>query len=187
MPLGNWCSIRERWSVAFFPILLHIVSNFIAYRSSKVSDCIFEIHQLWQSGFGRVYSNCCCSYSFEPEIIKIGQSSRKMYSNNILNSQESTTTLNTCTKKVWKPIECTTYILFKCIANGCNVEVNGLWKTLLPIYIYVCVCVCVCVCACVCLCVCVCVCVCVLCIDISVGLILTFMLKVNIAISNRQQ
>ena len=43
-------------SVAFFPSLKQ---NFIAYRSSKVSsgpDCIFEIHQLWQSGFSRV--NC---------------------------------------------------------------------------------------------------------------------------------
>ena len=44
-------------SVAFFPSLKH---NFSAYRSSKVSDCIFEIHQLWQSGFSRVYSNSCC-------------------------------------------------------------------------------------------------------------------------------
>ena len=36
--------------VAFFPGLKQ---NFIAYRSSKVPsdpDCIFEIHQLWQSG-----------------------------------------------------------------------------------------------------------------------------------------
>ena len=52
-------------SVAYFPSLKH---NFIAYRSSKVSwhpDCIFEIHQLWQSGFSRVYSNSCCSCSFE--------------------------------------------------------------------------------------------------------------------------
>ena len=76
-------------SVAFFPSLKQ---NFIAYRSSKVSsrpDCIFEIHQLWQSGFSRVYLNCCCSCSFEPEIIKIGQSSHKMYNNNILNFQES--------------------------------------------------------------------------------------------------
>ena len=59
-------------SVAFFPSLKH---NFIAYRSSKVSsgpDCIFEIHQLWQSGFSRVYSNACCSSWFEPEIIKTG-------------------------------------------------------------------------------------------------------------------
>ena len=72
--------------------------------------CIFEIHQLWKSGFSRVYSNCCCSCSFEPEIIKIGQSSPKMYSNNILNFQESTTILNACTKQVWKLIEYTTCV-----------------------------------------------------------------------------
>ena len=105
MLLKNWCLIQDGrkavWSipyvsVAFFPSLKQ---NFIAYRSSKVSDCIFEIHQLWQSGFSRVYSNCCCSCSFEAGIIKIGQSSHKMYSNNILNFQESTTILNACTKK----------------------------------------------------------------------------------------
>ena len=59
-------------SVAFFPSLKN---NFIAYHSSKVSshpDCIFEIHQLWQSGFSRVYFNFCCSCLFEAEIIKIG-------------------------------------------------------------------------------------------------------------------
>ena len=87
-------------SVVFFP---RLKQNFIAYRSSKVSsrpDYIFEIHQLWQSGFSRVYSNFCCSCSFEPEIIKISQSSHKTYSNNILNFQESTTILNACTKKV---------------------------------------------------------------------------------------
>ena len=83
-------------SVAFFPSLKQ---NFIAYRSSKVSDCIFEIHQLWLSGFSRVYFNSCCSCSFESEIIKIGQSFHKMYSNNILNFQESMTILNACTKK----------------------------------------------------------------------------------------
>ena len=59
-------------------------THFIAYRSSNLSNCIFEIHQLWQSGFSSVYSNCCCSYSFEPEIIRIGQSSQKMFSNKIL-------------------------------------------------------------------------------------------------------
>ena len=58
----------------------------------------------------RVYSNCSCCCSFEPEIIKISQSSHKMYSNNIANFQESTTILNACTKKVWKLIEYTTYI-----------------------------------------------------------------------------
>ena len=34
-----------------------------------------------------------------------------MYSNNILNLQESMTILNACTKKVWKLIEDTMYIL----------------------------------------------------------------------------
>ena len=92
------------WSIpyvcaAFFPSLKQ---NFIAYRSSNVSsrpDCIFEIDQLWQSGFSRVHSNSCSSCWFESEIIKIGQSSLKMYSNNIVNFQESTTILNACTKK----------------------------------------------------------------------------------------
>ena len=46
-----------------------------------------------------MYSNSCCSCSFETEIIKISQSSHKMYSNNILNFQSSTTILNACTKK----------------------------------------------------------------------------------------
>ena len=46
-----------------------------------------------------VYSNCCCSCSFEAEIIKIGRSSYKMYSNNIGNFQEFTTILNACTRK----------------------------------------------------------------------------------------
>ena len=94
-------------SVAFFPSLKQ---NFIAYCSSKVLDCIFEIDQLWQSGFSRVYSNCCSSCSFKPEIIKIGQSSHKMYSNNIVNFQESITILNAHTKKFWKLTVCTLYI-----------------------------------------------------------------------------
>ena len=46
-----------------------------------------------------MYFNCYSSCSFEAKIIKIGQSSHKMYSNNIVNFQESTTILNDCTKK----------------------------------------------------------------------------------------
>ena len=89
-------------SVAFVPSLKQ---NFIAYPSSSRPDCIFEIHQLWQSGFSRMYSNCYCSYSFEPEIIKMCRSSHRMYSKNIVNFQESTTILNACTKNMetyWK-------------------------------------------------------------------------------------
>ena len=95
--------------VAFFPSLKE---NFIAYRSSKVSsrpDCIFEIHQLWQSGFSRVYSNCCCNCSFEREIIKIGQSSHKMYRNNILTLRVYDN-FKCLYKNVWKLIEYTSYI-----------------------------------------------------------------------------
>ena len=118
MPLKNWCSIHARCSksslkhsIHFCGIFPSLKQNFIAYRSSKVSsrpDCIFEIHQLRQSGFSRVYSNCCCCCSFECEIIKIGQSSHKMDSNKRLNFQESTTILNAYPKQVWKPIEGTT-------------------------------------------------------------------------------
>ena len=94
---------KEHWSIPYVsvPFLPSLKQNFIAYRSSKVSsclDCIFEIQQLWLSGFSRVYSNCCSSCSFEAEIIKIGQSSHKMYSNNVVNFQESMTMLNAWTK-----------------------------------------------------------------------------------------
>ena len=56
-------------------------------------------------------SNSYCSSSFEPEIIKIGQSPQKMYSNNILNIQKSTIILNAYTKKVWIFIEGSSYII----------------------------------------------------------------------------
>ena len=104
-------------SVAFFTSLKQ---NLIAYRSSKMSsrpDCIFEIHQQWQTGFSRVYSNSCCSCTFEGEIINIDQSSHKKYSNKIPNFQESTTILNACTKKSKKPTECTTNVLFYWISQ----------------------------------------------------------------------
>ena len=116
MPLKNWCLIHARWSesslkhsIRFFGIFPSLKQNFIVCRFSKVSsrpDCIFEIHLLWQSGLSRVYSNSCCSCSFEREIIKIGQSSHKTNSNNMVNFQESTTILNKCLyKKVWNLIE----------------------------------------------------------------------------------
>ena len=109
MPLKSWCSIHARWSksslthsICYCGIFPSLKQNFIAHRSSKVSsrqNWIHEIHQLWQSCFSRVYSNCCCRCSFEAEIIKVGQSPHKMYSNNIENFQESTTILDAYTKK----------------------------------------------------------------------------------------
>ena len=92
------------WSIPYVSVefFSSLKQNFIAYRSSKVSsgpDFIFEIHQLWQSGFSKVYSNSCCSSLFETGTIKIGQSSHKKYSNNIVKFQVSTTILNAYTKK----------------------------------------------------------------------------------------
>ena len=109
MALKNWCSIHERCSknslkhfFRFFGIFSKFKTEFFCisfFKSFLRPDCIFEIHQLGQSAFIRVYSNSYCSCWFEPESIKIGQSSHMMYSNNIANFQESTTTLNACTKK----------------------------------------------------------------------------------------
>ena len=117
-------------SVAFFSSLKQ---NFIVNRSSKVSsrpDCIFEIQQQWKSGFSRMCSSSCCSCWFEPEIIRISQSSHQMYSNNIVNFQDSTTILNACPE--------TSEIFL----NAPRIYIY------IYIYIYMCVCVCVCVCVC---------------------------------------
>ena len=105
--------------------------NFIGYRSSKVSsrpDCIFEIHQQWQAGFSKVYSNYLCSSLFEPEILKMGQWSHKVYSNNLVNFQESTTILNACTKKsenlLKAPSEKFLVVSWKTELNPVNLELG---------------------------------------------------------------
>ena len=117
MPLKNWCSIHARCSksslkhsIHFCGIFFKFKTQFYAYCSSKVLDCIFEIHQLWQSSFSRMYSYCCCCCSFEPEIIRISQSSHKICSNNVVNFQASMIILNAHTKKVWNLIVCPSYI-----------------------------------------------------------------------------
>ena len=100
-PVLDSCKRVEKLSEAFHTYFPSLKQNFMAYRSSEAfsrPDCIFEIHQLWQSGFSRVYFNWCCSCLFWPEIIKISQSYHNMYTNEILNFQESTIILNACTK-----------------------------------------------------------------------------------------
>ena len=69
-----------------------------------------------------MYSNCCWSCSFEPEINETGQSCHKMYSNNRKNSQESTTILNASTKKVWKLLKALR-IYFPLFLSFCNVHI----------------------------------------------------------------
>ena len=111
LSLRNWCSIHARCSKSSLKHSIRFCGifsknffqqNFIAYRSSKASscpDCIFEVHQLWQSGFFWMYPNCCCSCWFEPAIIKNSHPSHTMNSNNIPNFQESMTILNASIKK----------------------------------------------------------------------------------------
>ena len=54
---------KSVWILPYVSVALFLPSlkqNAIAYSSSQVSsrsDCIFEIHQLWQLGFSRMYSN----------------------------------------------------------------------------------------------------------------------------------
>ncbi len=86
---------------SFFPSLKQ---NFISYHSSKVQIAFLK----FTSCDNQDLVGCIPIAAVGPEIIKIGQPSHKMYSNNILNFQESMTILNASTKKVWKPIECTT-------------------------------------------------------------------------------
>ena len=90
------------WSIPYVSVTFFQSLKQFYCISSKLSsrlDCILKIHQLWQPSFSRVYSNFCCSCLFELEIIKFGQSSHKMYSNNILNFHVSTTIFNASTKK----------------------------------------------------------------------------------------
>ena len=129
--------MHQKQFAAFHTFLWHLFPNLkynsIAYHSSKVSsrpDCIFQNHQLWQSSFSRVYSNSCCSCSFKPEIIRIGQLSNKMYSNIIPKFSRIYDNFKCLYKKVWKLIEGTTYIFFLRIF---------LWYNNLCVCMYVCV------------------------------------------------
>ena len=70
--------------------------------------------------FSRVYSNFCCSCSFEREIINISQSSHKMYSNNIVNFQESTTIVRTTYISSSKIIVCIIWYLCNLVFIWCS-------------------------------------------------------------------
>ena len=85
IPLKNWCSIHARWSKSSLKYSIPFYGIFSEFKTE-----FYCISFFWDS------------YWFEPEIIKIGQSSQSSYricSNNIVNFQESTTIVNGCTKK----------------------------------------------------------------------------------------
>ena len=110
MPLKNWCLIYARCSKSSLKHSTLFCGIFSKFKTESYCISFFlsvRLHFWKTPGFSWVYSNCCCRCSFEPEIIKIGQSSHKMYSNNIVNFQESTSILNAHTKKLWKLIVCT--------------------------------------------------------------------------------
>ena len=96
---------------------MHIVLPYVQIAFLKFTSCDNQ-------ALSRVYSNCWYSCSFEPEIIKISQSSHKIYSDNIQNFLVSTPTLNACTKKSGTFLNSYVYIY---------------------IYIYECVCVFACI------------------------------------------
>ena len=122
------CKMLQKQSETFHTFLWHffqvsnrILLHVVLLKCPHVQVAFFEIHQQWQSGFSRVYSSCCWICSLEPKIIKIGQSSHKMYSNNIVNFQVSTTILNACTKKSGNLLKVSISIKFM-IANTCIVS-----------------------------------------------------------------
>ena len=75
-------------SVAVFPSWKQ---NFIAYRSSSRPDCIFEITSRDNQALVGYIPFPVLTVHLKLKSEKIGQSSEKMYSNNILKYQESTT------------------------------------------------------------------------------------------------
>ena len=95
MQLKNWCSIHARCSKSSLKHSLHFCCIFSKFKTdfyciSFFSSVLTSRLHFWNSPavtirFSRVYSNSYWSYWFKSEIIKIGQSSHKMYSNNIVN------------------------------------------------------------------------------------------------------
>ena len=104
MSLKNWCLIHARWSKSSLKHSIRFCGIFSKFKTEFYCISFFLTSRLyfWNSPavtITRVYSNCCCSCLFEPEIINIDQSSHTMYSNNIVNFHVSMTIWNACTKK----------------------------------------------------------------------------------------
>ena len=89
------CKMIQKQSEAFHTFLWHFfqVQNRILLHIFLLKSPHVQI------AFSRVYSNCCCSCSFEPEIIKFGQSSHNMYRIKRMNFQESKLILDAHRKK----------------------------------------------------------------------------------------
>ena len=110
----------------------------MAYRSSKVQIAFLKFISCDNHALVK-----CIPIPAIAEIIKIGQSSHEIYSNNILTIQESTTILNSCTKcqeTYWKQIaflkfiSCDNHALVKCIPIPAIAEIIKIGQSSHEIY-----------------------------------------------------
>ena len=107
MSLKNSCSIHARWLKSSLKQSIRFCGSFSKFKTQFYCISFFLTSRLhfWNSP---AVTMKLCSCSFEPEILKIGQSSHKLYSNNIQKFQVSTPIFKIHTKrKVWKLIACT--------------------------------------------------------------------------------
>ena len=130
----NSCKMVEKQSEAFNTFLWHhflkslnrILLHMVLLKCPHVQISFLKFTTIrWQPGFSRMYSNSSCRCSFEPEIIKIGQSSHKMYSNNILNFQVYTTILNAVQKSLetyWMHHVCSMVNVWKNSLNSLDIN-----------------------------------------------------------------
>ena len=116
MPHKNWCSIHARCSKSSLKYSIRFCGLFSNFKTQFYCISFFltsRLHFLkFTSCDNQALVGCipipAVDVHLKLKFIKIGQSSHKMYSNKILNFQESTTIFKCLDKKVWKLIEGTT-------------------------------------------------------------------------------
>ena len=85
--------------MAFFRVENRILLHIILLKCPHIQIAFLKFTSCDNRALVGCIPIAVVAVQFEAEIIKIGQSSHKMYSNNILNVQESMTILNARTKK----------------------------------------------------------------------------------------
>ena len=115
MPLKNSCSIHARWSKSSLKLSIRFCGIFSKFKTEFYCISFFEnvltsrLH-FWNSQADNQALVGCIPIPAVAVHLNL-KSSHYMYSDNIVNFQESTTILNACTKKVGKLIESTTYVV----------------------------------------------------------------------------
>ena len=103
----NSCKMLQKQSEAFDTFRWHfsqvqnrILLHIVLIKCSHVQIAFLKFTSYDNQALVGCIPITAVGCSFKPEIIKIGQSSHNMYSNKILNFQESTTILKACTKSL---------------------------------------------------------------------------------------